>query len=91
MAVRPAQLLIRWNLQFGVVPLPKANHANHQRENLHVFDFEITQLDMAKLRTLNEHWSALGACNTSDAAQSSSDAAQSSHFTLSDGRSRGQF
>jgi diketogulonate reductase-like aldo/keto reductase len=56
----PAQLLIRWNLQLGVVPLPKANHANHQRDNLHVFDFEITQLDMAKLRTLNEHFSALG-------------------------------
>jgi len=56
----PAQLLIRWNLQLGVVPLPKANHANHQRDNLHVFDFEISQLDMAKLRTLNEHYSALG-------------------------------
>jgi len=56
----PAQLLIRWNLQLGVVPLPKANHVNHQRDNLHVFDFEISQIDMAKLRTLNEHWSALG-------------------------------
>jgi diketogulonate reductase-like aldo/keto reductase len=56
----PAQLLIRWNLQLGVVPLPKANHANHQRDNLHVFDFEISQPDMTKLRTLNEHWSALG-------------------------------
>jgi 2,5-diketo-D-gluconate reductase A len=56
----PAQLLIRWNLQLGVVPLPKANHATHQRDNLHVFDFEITQVDMNKLRTLNEHWSALG-------------------------------
>jgi 2,5-diketo-D-gluconate reductase A len=56
----PAQLLIRWNLQLGVVPLPKANHATYQRDNLHVFDFEISQLDMAKLRTLNEHYSALG-------------------------------
>jgi diketogulonate reductase-like aldo/keto reductase len=56
----PAQLLIRWNLQLGVVPLPKANHETHQRENLHVFDFEITQVDMNKLRTLNEHYSALG-------------------------------
>jgi len=56
----PAQLLIRWNLQLGVVPLPKANHATHQRDNLHVFDFEISQPDMNKLRTLNEHWSALG-------------------------------
>jgi len=54
----PAQLLIRWNLQLGVVPLPKANHVQHQRENLSVFDFEITQADMAKLNALNEHYSS---------------------------------
>jgi diketogulonate reductase-like aldo/keto reductase len=57
---QPAQMLIRWNLQLGVVPLPKANHAQHQRENLNVFDFEISQPDMARLRTLNEHYSAMG-------------------------------
>jgi diketogulonate reductase-like aldo/keto reductase len=56
----PAQLLIRWNLQLGVVPLPKANHAQHRRENIEVFDFEIRQMDMVKLRTLNEHYSATG-------------------------------
>jgi diketogulonate reductase-like aldo/keto reductase len=55
----PAQLLIRWNLQLGVVPLPKANHVQHQRENLNVFDFEIMPADMAKLGALNEHYSAL--------------------------------
>ncbi len=57
----PAQLVIRWNLQLGVVPLPKANHAQHQQENLGVFDFEIRQPDMGKLRALNEHYSAIGA------------------------------
>lgn len=57
----PAQLLIRWNLQLGVVPLPKANHTQHQRENLDVFDFEIRQPDMVKLRTLNQHYSSIGA------------------------------
>jgi 2,5-diketo-D-gluconate reductase A len=56
----PAQMLIRWNLQMGVVPVPKANHVEHLRDNLHVFDFEIGQSDMIKLRTLNEHYSALG-------------------------------
>jgi 2,5-diketo-D-gluconate reductase A len=56
----PAQLLIRWNLQLGVVPVPKANHVQHLAENLHVFDFEISQPDMAKLRALNEHYSAVG-------------------------------
>jgi diketogulonate reductase-like aldo/keto reductase len=55
----PAQLVIRWNLQLGVVPIPKSNHLPHLRDNLHVFDFEISQPDMAKLRTLNEHYSAL--------------------------------
>jgi diketogulonate reductase-like aldo/keto reductase len=53
----PAQLLLRWNLQLGVVPLPKANHVQHQRENLHVFDFEILPQDMARLNALNEHYS----------------------------------
>ncbi|HUB93836.1 MAG TPA: aldo/keto reductase, partial [Verrucomicrobiae bacterium] len=36
----PAQIIIRWNLQLGVVPIIKANSAKHQRENLDVFDFE---------------------------------------------------
>ncbi|HEX6398482.1 MAG TPA: aldo/keto reductase [Steroidobacteraceae bacterium] len=56
----PAQLVLRWNLQLGVVPLPKANHVQHQRENLNVFDFEILPQDMARLNALNEHYSALG-------------------------------
>ena len=55
-----AQLLLRWNLQLGVVPLPKANHVQHQRENLNVFDFEILPQDMARLNALNEHYSARG-------------------------------
>ena len=55
----PAQLILRWNLQLGVVPIPKSNHLAHLRDNLHVFDFEILQPDMAKLRTLNQHYSAL--------------------------------
>jgi len=56
----PAQMVVRWNLQLGVVPLPKANHTAHLRENLSVFDFEITPLDMAKLNAFNEHYSWRG-------------------------------
>jgi len=55
----PAQLLIRWNLQLGVVPLPKANHVQHLRDNLNVFDFEITSQDMTRLNGLNEYYSVL--------------------------------
>ncbi len=55
-----AQVLIRWNLQRGTVPLPKANRAEHLEENLGVFDFELTNEDFERLNSLNERYSALG-------------------------------
>lgn len=55
-----AQLLIRWNLQLGTVPLPKANDVEHLKENIDVFDFEIDKEDMAYLCSFNETYSALG-------------------------------
>ncbi len=56
----PAQILIRWNLQLGTVPIPKANQKVHQEENLQVFDFQISGEDMALLNGLNEYYSSLG-------------------------------
>lgn len=56
----PAQVLIRWNLQLGTVPLPKANLDAHLEENINVFDFELSPDDMADLGELNEEYSALG-------------------------------
>jgi len=56
----PAQILIRWNLQHGTVPLPKANQKQHLASNINVFDFELTEYEMTKLDELNEHYSALG-------------------------------
>lgn len=56
----PAQILIRWNLQHGTVPLPKANRREHLVENLNVFDFRIDVPDMATLDALNERYSSLG-------------------------------
>lgn len=55
-----AQLLIRWNLQLGIVPLPKANQKMHMEEDINVFDFELTPEDVAALSSLNERYSALG-------------------------------
>jgi diketogulonate reductase-like aldo/keto reductase len=55
----PAQLILRWNLQHGIVPLPKAGRADHQQENLDIFDFDIEASDMGTLDGLNEHYSAL--------------------------------
>ncbi|HET7673499.1 MAG TPA: aldo/keto reductase [Candidatus Saccharimonadales bacterium] len=56
----PAQILTRWNLQIGTVPIIKANKVEHLKEDLNVFDFEITDEDMETLNSLNEEYSALG-------------------------------
>ncbi len=56
----PAQVLIRWNLQLGTVPLPKANRRDHLVEDLDVFDFELTDGDLGQLERLNGHASSLG-------------------------------
>lgn len=58
--VSTPQVLLRWALQKGVAPLPKANRVDHQRENFDVFGFELDSGAMARLDDLNEHYSALG-------------------------------
>ncbi|WEX09487.1 aldo/keto reductase [Chelativorans sp. AA-79] len=55
-----AQVLIRWNLQRGTVPIPKANSRDHLEENADVFDFTLDENDLAALDDLNEHFSSLG-------------------------------
>jgi diketogulonate reductase-like aldo/keto reductase len=55
----PAQLLLRWNVQLGTVPLPKANQMEHLVENAGTFDFEIREPDVERLGQLNEVYSAL--------------------------------
>ena len=55
----PAQIILRWNLEWGVVPMPKAYRVDHQCENLDIFDFELDAVDMATLDGLNEQFSAL--------------------------------
>jgi len=56
----PAQVLLRWNLQRGTAPIPKANRREHLEENIDVFDFELSAEDMAALDGRNERYSSLG-------------------------------
>lgn len=55
----PAQVLLRWCLQVGAAPLPKASHAGHREENLDVFDFELDEAEMSLLGDRNERYSSL--------------------------------
>ncbi|KAB8274876.1 NADP-dependent oxidoreductase domain-containing protein [Aspergillus minisclerotigenes] len=47
----PAQILIRWSLQKGFVPLPKSATPERILENANVFDFELDEDDMQSLHT----------------------------------------
>ncbi len=44
-----AQICIRWALQNGVLPLPKSTTPSRIKENLEVFDFEISKEDMERI------------------------------------------
>lgn len=50
--VSTAQLCIRYDLQLGVVPLPKTANPVHMKENAAV-EFEISDADMSKLKALS--------------------------------------
>ena len=41
-----AQIAIRWSLQRGYLPLPKSSHPDRIKENMQVFDFELTDDDV---------------------------------------------
>ena len=47
-----AQVILRWQTQLGAVPLPKSANPSRQRENLAVFDFELSSRDLADIATL---------------------------------------
>ena len=49
----PAQIMIRWSLQHGLIPIPKSSNKNRIFENTKVFDFHIENDDMKVLDNLS--------------------------------------
>lgn len=50
--VSPARICLRFELQKGINPIPKASAMERMKDNMNVFDFEISTEDMQRLNTL---------------------------------------
>lgn len=51
--ISTAQVMLRWNLQRGVVVIPKSVHRDRMEENIDVFDFKLTDEEMERIAALD--------------------------------------
>lgn len=51
-----AQVILRWDLQNGVVTIPKSTKEHRIVENATVFDFELTEEEMERINDLNQNY-----------------------------------
>jgi len=50
----PVQVILRWHVQLGLVPIPKSGNVDRLRQNLEVFDFELDDADLAEIAALED-------------------------------------
>ncbi len=54
------QIMLRWCIQNGLVPIPKSTHKERLGENIALFDFELDASDMAKIKALDRNLRTCG-------------------------------
>ena len=48
-----AQIILRWHIQAGNVVFPKSTNPVHNKENLNIFDFNLTNEEMDEIKKLD--------------------------------------
>lgn len=51
----PAQIILKWHNQKGVIVIPGSKNPEHIKDNLNIFDFELLDEDMKKIDELNKN------------------------------------
>ncbi len=49
-----AQVILRWQVQLGFMPIPRSGSPIRQKENISLFDFELTEEEMTRLSSLSK-------------------------------------
>ncbi len=52
--VTPGQVILRWHVQLGSLPIPKSGDPQRQAQNLDVFDFELSEAEVLAISSLAE-------------------------------------
>ena len=53
--VSAAQVILRWNLQKGVVVIPGSSNPEHIKENTNIYNFELTEEEMKEINALDRN------------------------------------
>lgn len=56
----PAQILLRYQIENGVIVIPKSVHINRIKENIDIFDFELTKDEIIELSKLDKNTPIIG-------------------------------
>ncbi len=51
----PAQIILRWNIDKGIVTIPKSSNKERQLQNISIFDFELSTEDVNKIDSLDRN------------------------------------
>jgi 2,5-diketo-D-gluconate reductase A len=49
----PAQVVLRWHIQLGLIAIPKSAHPERIAQNIAIFDFELSEAELAEIASLD--------------------------------------
>lgn len=52
----PVQVILRWHLEHGLVPIPRSTNPDHIRANTDIFDFSLTSSEVSEMDTLDDNY-----------------------------------
>ncbi len=50
----PVQIMLRWHIEHGLIPIPRSENPKHIRENIEIFDFSLTPQEVAEIDRLDD-------------------------------------